>query len=130
LGAWKTQATVSWIPSSRCAEDMTCCFLSSWLCTKQILMPDKKWTLVFYKNPPKSLCFQWVHMPQYDFPNSVIPSEFFSHKRIYLKMHAMEIYSILAYSFYVATSIKTLLEWCFWHELICFCQIENMETNV
>jgi hypothetical protein len=58
------------------------------------------------------------------------PIWIFSHKRIYLKMHAMEIYSILAYSFYVATSIKTLLEWCFWHELICFCQIENMETNV
>jgi hypothetical protein len=58
------------------------------------------------------------------------PVWMFSHKRIYLRMHAMQTYSILAYSFYLTMSFKTLLEFCFWHEPVFFCQIQNMETNV
>jgi hypothetical protein len=43
----------------------------------------KKMISGFLQNSPKSLCFQWVHVPKDAFPNSVIPSEIF-HTRAFI----------------------------------------------
>jgi hypothetical protein len=43
----------------------------------------------------------------------------FFYKRIYLRMHTLQTYSILGSSFHLVMSIKTFLERCSWNEPRC-----------